>query len=258
MFFTRGPLDGEAAKPKRFWGSTSDVLLAGRSPSNPWVVPVSQHTDQKIKGEVMNKHSFRVIANTHGKTASRILAVLFAVSTLGHAQQPAQKDNFDFWLLKQQYGTITLSPDQNHTPGGTQSLKFASSSGGQREMHATHSFKSHTNGNFTVWFYDVAPGQETLYEQLSLRDSVSGWSASMGTEDFDANCYMTQLYNSNTQQKLGPNANCGIYPQTTTTPITRTVGWHKLYIQVGKTDITFSIDGTVVFTYVGHVCIRFG
>jgi hypothetical protein len=202
-------------------------------------------------GGYMNKQSLRTIANPLGTTTTRIL-VLFALSTLGFAQQAAQKDNFDFWQLKQQYGTVTLSTDQNHTPGGTQSLKFASSPGGQREMHATHSFKSLTNGNFTVWFYDVAPGQETLYEQVSLRDSVSGWSASMGTEDFDAYCYMTQLYNSNTQQNLGPNANCGIYPQTTTTPIVRTTGWHKLCIQVGNTNITFSIDGAVVFTYAGQ------
>lgn len=195
----------------------------------------------------MNKRSLRIIASPLGKTAGGILAVLLAVSTLGYAQ----KDNFEFWQLKQQYGTVGLSTDQNHTPGGTQSLKFASSPGGQREMHATHYFKSRTNGNLTVWFYDVAPGQETLYEQVSLYDSVSGWSASMGTMDFDAYCYMTVLYNSNTQQELGPNANCGIYPQITTTPISRTTGWHKLNIQVGNTAITFSIDGTVVFTYAG-------
>jgi hypothetical protein len=91
-----------------------------------------------------------------------------------------------------------------------------------------------------------------LYEQVSLRDSVSGWSASMGTMDFDANCYMTQLYNSHTQQDLGPNANCGIYPQVTTTAISRTTGWHKLNIKVGSSNITFSIDGTVVFTYTGQ------
>jgi len=65
-------------------------------------------------------------------------------------------------------------------------------------MHATHYLKPRTSGTFTVWFYDVAPGQETLYESITLNDSISGWSAGIGTQDFDAHCYATALYNNQT------------------------------------------------------------
>jgi len=202
----------------------------------------------------MNTQSLPLSASLFGKTVGGILAVLLAVSTLGHAQQSAFTDTFEapFLILTQTFGTVTLSGDVNHTIKGTQSLKFTSSSGGQREMHATRSLASHISGTFSVWFYDVAPGEETLYEHIALSDSVSGWNASIGTQDFDAYCYMTQLYNSGTGANLGPNANCGSYPQVTTTARSRTVGWHNLKIAAGLTQITFSIDGVVVFTHKGH------
>ena len=106
-------------------------------------------------------------------------------------------------------------------------------------------------GTFSIWFYDVAPGQETQYEQLQLFNSATSDYASVGTQDFDAFCYEAQLYNANTQKRQGPNQNCGIYPQTSTTNVRRTPGWHNLSIFVAGNSITLAIDGQAVFTTAG-------
>lgn len=185
------------------------------------------------------------------------IAFLFIVLSLicisGQAQTAA--DGYEgsaldpFWTVTQQFGTISLTTEQAHN--GIQSAKFSSFFGGQREMHLTHTFPTAQKGTFSIYFYDVAPGQETLYEKLNLYNSISGESASIGTQDFDAFCYTAQLYNSNTNVLQGPNGNCGIFPQTSTTNVTRTTGWHKLEINVAASSISFAIDGTQVFNSPG-------
>jgi len=97
----------------------------------------------------------------------------------------------------------------------------------------------------------VAPGQETMYETFLISDSVSGWNAEIGTQDFDAYCYKAFLYNSNTTQTIGPNANCGSYPNVETTPILRTPGWHNFKIVAGALKTTLFIDGVAVFASKG-------
>jgi hypothetical protein len=121
--------------------------------------------------------------------------------------------------------------------------------GGQREMHLKHQFASPLKGDFSIWFYDVAPGQETLYEKLTLYSSQTPDSALIGTQDFDAFCYTAQL--STSGQNFGPNANCEIYPQVTTTNVHRTPGWHLLDINVSANGISYSIDGNQVFSTIG-------
>jgi hypothetical protein len=78
-----------------------------------------------------------------------------------------------FWTQTQQYGTVRLSTDVDKTVGGSQSLKFSSVQGGQRGIGVSHRFASPQKGTFSIWFYDVAPGQETQYEQISLYNSVT-------------------------------------------------------------------------------------
>lgn len=186
------------------------------------------------------------------------LALALALSGLVHAQSlldtfEAPNINPLFWTQTQQYGTVRLSTDVNKTVGGRQSLKFTStSSGGERTMAVSHRFASPQKGTFSIWFYDVAPGQETQYEQISLYNSVTTDAASLGTQDFDAYCYEAQLYNYNTQIRQGPNQNCGIYPQISTTNVHRVAGWHILSIYVGSDSITLAIDGTSVFTTSGN------
>ena len=75
-----------------------------------------------------------------------------------------------YWTLVQGYGSIALSTEQAHS--GTQSVKFTSSDGGQRNMVMTHTMGARTKGKVSVWFYDVAPGQETLYEGMRVYSSV--------------------------------------------------------------------------------------
>jgi hypothetical protein len=150
-----------------------------------------------------------------------------------------------FWTVTEQFGTISQTSELAHS--GIQSARFTSSFGGQREMLLTHNFGSSQKGNFSIYFYDVAPGLETLYEKFNLHNAISGQHASIGTQDFDAFCYTVQMFNSNTNILQGPNANCGIFPQITTTNVTRTAGWHKLEINVATASISFLIDGVQVF-----------
>lgn len=181
------------------------------------------------------------------------IAFLLIVTSLicVSAQAQAFSDGYEsstvgpFWTITQQFGAISLTTEQAHS--GIQSAKFSSSFGGQREMHLTHNFPAAQKGTFSIYFYDVAPGQETLYEKLNLYNAVSGESASIGTQDFDAFCYTAQMFNYTTNVLQGPNANCGIFPQTSTTNVTRTAGWHKLEINVAASNISFAIDGAPVF-----------
>jgi hypothetical protein len=148
-----------------------------------------------------------------------------------------------FWTLTQQLGTITLSTDETFT--GSQSAKFTAGSGGQRNLFLTHTFSSEMVGTVSVYFFDAAPGEQTLYEKLSLSDSQNGTDANVGTQDFDAFCYSAAI------GAAGPNANCGQFPQESTTDVMRTEGWHLLSITAGLTDSFISIDGNQVFNLPG-------
>jgi hypothetical protein len=184
-------------------------------------------------------------------------AFLLIVTSLTPVSAQAQTffDSFDgssfdpFWTVTQQFGATSLTTEQAHS--GMQSAKFASSFGGQREIHLTHNFSSAQKGVFSIYFHDAAPGQETLYEKLNLFNAITGESASIGTQDFDAFCYTVQMYNYTTNVLQGPNGTCGIYPQTSTTNVMRTAGWHKLEINVSAGSISFSIDGVPVFNAQG-------
>ena len=185
--------------------------------------------------------------------------LVLVLSGLLHAQAPyAYLDTFEastinrYWTSSQQYGTVTLSTEKNHTAGGRQSLKFSSSEGGERDIAVSHSFATPQKGLFSIWFYDVAPGQETQYEQISVTNSRTGDIASVGTQDFDAYCYEAQLFNYLTQQQQGPNQNCGSYPQISTTNVHRMAGWHNFSIFAGNDSVTLAIDGTAVFTASGN------
>lgn len=187
------------------------------------------------------------------------LPILIVVLLVTAGAKPAAAQNYSdgfetpsinpFWTVRQDNGSVTPSTDQHYS--GSQSAKFSSTNGGQREMHLTHVFPSPTKGNFSIYFYDAAPGQETLYEKLNLYNSSTTNLAAIGTQDFDANCYTAQLYNYNTGVQQGPNAQCGIYPQTSTTNVSRTAGWHKLEISAAASSISLSIDGTQVFSTAG-------
>ncbi|MBV9303967.1 MAG: hypothetical protein JOY62_14875 [Acidobacteriaceae bacterium] len=150
---------------------------------------------------------------------------------------------YPYWALTQDYGTVTLSKDQFYS--GAKSLEFASASGGERTIYATHKFPRHTKGTVSVAFYDYAPGQETLYEGLTLEDSaVQSHVASVGTNDYDAYCYKA-FVGSDGQ---GPHANCGQYPGSETTNVKRTLGWHVFSISYDVSSVSIAIDGTVVYT----------
>lgn len=184
-----------------------------------------------------------------------VLILLLGVAGEQSADAQSFSDGFEvssfnpFWTTREQSGSVALSTDQSHN--GSQSAKFSSTSGDQREIHLTHVFSSPTKGHFTIYFYDAAPGQETLYEQLDLYNSNTTDLATIGTQDFDAYCYTAQLYNYNTAVQQGPNAPCGVFPQTSTTNVGRTLGWHKLEINVTASSVSHSIDGTQVFSAAG-------
>ena len=110
-------------------------------------------------------------------TAPRLSPDATPLSTQATAL-PNFKDGFEgasissFWTTNQQYGTMALSTQQAHS--GVQSLMFSSASAPSSsgpKMELSHDFPVPTKGGFSIWFYDVAPGAETLYEQISLYNS---------------------------------------------------------------------------------------
>jgi hypothetical protein len=185
-----------------------------------------------------------------------IVPLMFCVvawSTVSEASGIAFSDGFEgpsidpFWTVVQQFGTVSLTTAQAHT--GTQSVAFSSASGGQRELHLEHTFVSSLIGDVSLYFFDAAPGQETLYEQLVLRDSTTSSYFAIGTQDYDANCYVALA--STPGGDFGPNANCGAFPQTNTTNVLRTSGWHLLDINIQAGGVSFGIDGNQVFAQAG-------
>jgi hypothetical protein len=163
---------------------------------------------------------------------------------------PSYTDSFEgptinsFWSVVQENGLVALTTEQAHS--GKQSAKFVSKPGGQRYIQLTHRFDSPVKGAFAAWFYDAAPGQETLYEQIQLNNSKQGSSAAIGTMDYDAKCYIATLNTGAVD--LGPNATCGYYPRASTTSVPRTAGWHRFEITVGTNTVSFFIDGVPVYS----------
>jgi len=153
-----------------------------------------------------------------------------------------------FWTVGQMTGTVSLSTNEAHS--GTQSAEFASAPGAQRFLTLSHTFSSPMTGTASVWFYDNAPGQQTLYEQLQLFTAGQNVGyANVGTQDFDAFCYAAGL--ATAYGEVGPNANCGLFPQEETTDVARTTGWHLLSITMGPSATSVSIDGAQMFSYAG-------
>ncbi len=188
-------------------------------------------------------------------TTPLLIIALGVLTPLAPAGTITYTDGFEgssfnpFWTVGQVTGTVSLSTNQAHS--GTQSAEFASGDGAGRFLTLTHTFSSAMTGTASVWFYDSAPGQQTLYEQLRLY-TASAYPLGLtlvGTQDFDAFCYAASIDTSS--GTVGPNANCGIYPQQSTTNISRTLGWHLLSITMGPSATSVWIDGAQMFGITG-------
>jgi hypothetical protein len=149
-----------------------------------------------------------------------------------------------FWTTQTQNGSLQLSSAISFS--GSQSVEFIATGGGQREVHLEHNFGEAVTGDFSVEFYDYAPGAQTLYEDLYLFNSIDpNENAFIGVQDFDASCYAVGIAGG------GPNATCGSFPQETTTNVSRAAGWHLLDLNIGSSSVTASIDGVNVYTASG-------
>jgi hypothetical protein len=194
-----------------------------------------------------------------GAHAFRLLSfIIGCASVAGGAAAQSFSDTFEAaaldpgWVIaQQQSGTVSLSTDQNNTLGGSQSLKLASTSGDQRYVKLRRYLGAPMKGTVAVDFYDAAPGQETLYVNFDLSNTESRMHATLGTQDFDAYCYKGFITVADAGVIFGPNANCGIYPQLSTTNVQRTPGWHRFSITIGSQDVVLSIDSTPVYTFPG-------
>ena len=182
--------------------------------------------------------------------AAVTLPLLLSVGS-GRAASIIYTDGFEgatfnsFWTANQQLGTVSLSTDQARS--GTQSARFSSISGGQRGISLIHNFATNVQGTASVYLYDPTPGQQTLYAQMQITNSSNNQqTAGVGIQDFDAFCYMAHINN------VGPAANCGTFPQSSTTNVPRTVGWHLFTINAGPASISFAIDGVTQFTQAGN------
>lgn len=153
------------------------------------------------------------------------------------------------WTVTQQFGSVTLTASPVHTGNGA--VAFTSASGGQRVMQLARTLVAPTKGTFSIWFYDAAPGVEALYQHFVIRDSRTQANVMMGINDFDAFCYVTQVVDAS-GNATGPNRNCGIYPNQSTTNVSRTAGWHHFKIVVKGDKVRIFIDQQLVFVGSGN------
>jgi len=76
-----------------------------------------------------------------------------------------------YWTIySQDYGSVSLSADQSYS--GQQSLKLSALQSyiftPARNVYLGHHYNQLQEGSVSVWFYDTAPGQETLYSHIYL------------------------------------------------------------------------------------------
>ena len=152
-----------------------------------------------------------------------------------------EAQSFDpFWTdINQDYGTVVLSSDQAHS--GSQSAKFSSTSGGQRNIWLGHKFSDVIKGNVSVWFYDTEPNRNTLYSFLTLYNSTVTWGEpgyafSLGIMDWNGSNY---FYGA-------PECSGG-----GRTSVSRTLGWHEFEINTDFAGGQMFIDDTLVHSYTG-------
>lgn len=120
---------------------------------------------------------------------------------------------------------------------------------GQKTLVLQHQFASPVQTDFSVWFYD---SNQTYYNFLRLENSSGTPSAFVGTQDFDPTYYEAALDTSS--GRFGPQGFCalGLDCGEVPTNVRRTVGWHKLEINVGTSNFVILIDGSQVLSVPGR------
>lgn len=134
------------------------------------------------------------------------------------------------WQTTTQFGAISLSTEQAHS--GAQSVKLSSTDGYQREIHLTRYLSSPVEGTASIWFYDTAPGQATLYSRFIL-SAGSDFVAGVYIQDYDGGYY----YAAGGGVGGGP------------TSVQRSAGWHHFEIDTALGQIR--IDGVEVVAFPG-------
>jgi hypothetical protein len=161
--------------------------------------------------------------------AAAVVAAPCAASAQGFGDSFESSVINPFWSLTQQNGTIGLSSDQHHS--GSQSVKLTGSGGGQVNVWLSHVFPQSTTGRLSVWFYDTAT--TGIYAGLYAFDSTNpatnpGFSVDVAD------------WNPSTYVWYGPGM------VATATSVTRTLGWHKLELQISAAGFSALIDNVVV------------
>ena len=172
-------------------------------------------------------------------------AILLLIATLGGTQsvqgQLRFSDTFElkrFWSVFEQYGSVGLSSDVSRS--GTMSLKLSSESGGQRYIWVEHTFATPWRGTLSVWFYDTAPGSETLYVGLFANYSDPNGGFAVNVADWNSSHYVWG----------GP----GVGESPTSVP--RTIGWHEFKLRVATEGFDAFIDGILVGSIPGNFDFR--
>jgi hypothetical protein len=142
-----------------------------------------------------------------------------------------------YWTIySQDYGSVSLSADQSRS--GQQSLMLSAPGSyyyiPNRTVYLGHHYNQFQEGSVSVWFYDTAPGQETLYSHIYLTRGDWGSSsiASLGVQDWIGSKYMG-----------APGIQDHVEDWTN---ISRTSGWHLFQIDASATGATAYIDGNAI------------
>ncbi len=137
-----------------------------------------------------------------------------------------------FWVVpEQKFCTMALSKELSHS--GLQSVKFSSTPDGFRGCGIYHIFPAAMKQTeVSVWIYDTAPGEQSLYTELTLWNIATNINISFGITDFSATTY-----------------NIGWRGKQSILVGTRSLGWHEFKISAGIGSVKFYLDGALVASF---------
>jgi len=142
------------------------------------------------------------------------------------------------WTVVQTCGTATLSTEQSHS--GLQSLKLVQTCVSGFACGVIQTLPTLKKGKVTVWLYDANPSGADASAGLLVLNFSPFDGFALGTEDWGGGFYYAFHYEGSIP--------CTITPRHT---IPRTLGWHKLEIDVGSSSAELYIDDVLAGSCTG-------
>lgn len=137
-----------------------------------------------------------------------------------------------FWTASASNGSITF-PSTEQVHSGSQSVRFNSVAGLNKDVNLIHNFDTGIYGTFSVWIYDTGAGQASS-NYIGMQLNGIGDRASLLVFDFGFGEGSTYNYSPN-------------FASSFQSGISRTLGWHNFEIENSPDSVRYSVDGVQVF-----------